>query len=206
MKLVGPLSLSLAAMVFAAASPARGTVIVATNFGGPPRIAVQGEYQAQSFTTGPTDLTLSKISLIVLVPTGPVSVNLSLYSDAAGTPGTLAVDLGTKVLSTSIAQNDFLYSGSFALAANTTYWAVAYDPTNTNRWYPTNVGQTGGVGTLGGSATSTDGTTWTAGRQALLIQVEGQAITTAVPEPTTLASAAFAGLASLAISLRRRRC
>ncbi|MFO0950023.1 MAG: choice-of-anchor R domain-containing protein [Isosphaeraceae bacterium] len=190
----------LAAVLLAAAtSTARGQVVVATNFGGPPRTGPSGfAYQAQSFTAGPTNLALTRISSIFQLPSGPLSVDMALYSDAGGQPGSLVFDLGTQAISTTIAQNDWNSPGVFTLVANTTYWAVAYEATAGNVWFSTNQPQTGGVGVLGGAQTSSDGTTWASFRQALLFEVRGTSIAV-VPEPGPLASGGGGGGAVAAV-------
>jgi hypothetical protein len=113
---------------------------------------------AQSFTTGGTAETLSGVTLALLGGAGAVDV--SLFADSSGLPGSSLLSLGT-LTPTGGGFADYTATGSFALAADTTYWVVV-DYLGAQSWGYTDTTASTGTGILGAWSSSVDGgATWT---------------------------------------------
>lgn len=158
---------------------------------------------AQGFTTGSLTefLTLQSVTLGLFADVGVSARTVSLFTNAAGNPGTLvATSSPVNVGAAGLYTFDF---GSIPLAANTGYWIV---PQPDVSWHveaaftnPT-AENGSGYGSLGTRAqTFASGGNWTStGLTSYAVSV------TAVPEPSTYALAATA-LCLCGIAVARRR-
>lgn len=124
---------------------------------------------ADSFTTGSSATNLSSVSLVIFGSSG-TGFSLSLYSDAAGAPGTSVESLSGNASPTS-GTYSYTSGGSTVLAANTTYWVVAAGPTSGPDYYfnfdtTSSTAQTGAAGwSIGDTKAymSNPSFTWTSG-------------------------------------------
>ena len=86
---------------------------------------------------------------------------VEIWSDASGNPGAPLVTLVNPVFAASgIGNYDFIPPGTFMLAANTTYWIVAYGQAGADRydWKASSPSQTPtGLATHAGARFDTDG-------------------------------------------------
>jgi hypothetical protein len=162
---------------------------------------------AQAFTTPTTGPGWNLDSLtFTLSEIGTVGspLNVSLYSDASGTPGTnLGTLNGPSPTGSSRSNYPYTPAGSIVMAPNTSYFAVltgANDSSNFYEWRnTTSISETGDPGwAIADFDQYQDSTgTWTTDTSRLKIEVNA----TAVPEPSGFI---LLGLGSLAL-LRRRR-
>jgi hypothetical protein len=112
---------------------------------------------AQAFTTGGTPGTLDDVVLELLGTGGAVGV--SLFSDRSGLPGSSLLSFGT-LTPTGSGFAPYTAAGSYALAADTTYWVVV-DYLGVPSWGFTDSSSFTGTGTLGSFTNSLDGgATW----------------------------------------------
>jgi hypothetical protein len=138
---------------------ARGALIVSnlneTEFG-----SNQGAFSAfemaNSFTTGPNPTVLNSATVRLEQDNGgsynAANVDVRIYSDQSGSPGTSLATLTGPNTTVSSADTDVTYTGSLALAANSTYWLFMSNSTGTfPNWQNTS----------STNQTSTDG--WTIG-------------------------------------------
>ena len=123
------LALALMAMAFFAASPAQAGVVLSnmganglTDTSGPTNTDIlAANWLASGFTTGADALKLDWVS-IVGFNNDVGSKTVAIYSDNAGSPGTLvATSSGTTVTTKNVYQ--FNFSGA-NLAASTSYWVL----------------------------------------------------------------------------------
>jgi hypothetical protein len=136
------------------ASDASGDSVIVSNLSQTPVGVDSGlNAAAQSFTTGGTPGTLSDVVLELLSSGGAVS--LSLFSDSSGLPGSSLLSLGT-LTPTGSGFAPYTAAGSYALAADTTYWVVV-DYLGAPSWGYTDGGAYTGTGTLGSFTNSSDG-------------------------------------------------
>ena len=75
---------------------------------------------------GSTAATLTDVQANVGGPNGGAaqSVDMAIYSDNSGTPGTLLLDLGTDSPATIITTSTFNAAAPFVLLPDTTYWVL----------------------------------------------------------------------------------
>ena len=98
------------------------------------------QYYAQSFTVGPSDITINRIVLPLAKTGSPTdSVDIDIRDDNSGIPGTVIPNgVAQSVLGSSLpdwptyADTNFNYSTSLTLNANTKYWIVATRATGDN--------------------------------------------------------------------------
>ena len=99
----------------------------------------RNQFQAQGFSVGgiPWTLDLILLGLGTSVPTSPV---VQLYSDNSGSPGGLLDSFNSTDVLTN--KNVYSFTGSYQLAANTSYWVVVsnffasdFGPENAFGWY-----------------------------------------------------------------------
>lgn len=166
---------------------------------------------AQQFTTGGTAVTLSSATLRLVALSGKsetATPEVSLYSDAAGTPGSSQGVLGSQLI-TPVSPPDVTFTPAFgfALNANTSYWIVVRDAVPTTNGYWTRVEDPGtsdysvvfGIDTVSNNS----GATWDTFEPTGSYQMS--LVTTAVPEANTFALA-LPALALIGAVLVRRRC
>jgi hypothetical protein len=152
-------ALALGCMVMFAALAASGTpIVIVSNLTATPAgvDASSLNVGAQSFTTGGTAATLQDVVLDLL---GSGAVDVSLFSDNSGLPGSSLLSLGT-LTPTGSGFGDYTATGTYALAADSTYWVVV-DYLGAPSWgwtYSTAYTGTGTLGTLTNSVNG--GTTW----------------------------------------------
>ncbi|MFO0954147.1 MAG: choice-of-anchor R domain-containing protein [Isosphaeraceae bacterium] len=189
-----------AALLLTSGAAGAQTVIVG-NIALAPEGNVSLPYVGQKFTTDGNAYTLSSVRAI-LGDNTPISVNMRIYSDNAGTPGSSLFDLGGQSATLSAATT-WTAPGAFTLSANTTYWAVAFNASNT--WRITSSTTNTGTGTFGDVAFGNDGTTWlNFANSRTLVEINGVAVA-AVPEPGPAALAGLAGSLALITRVRLRR-
>jgi hypothetical protein len=177
--------------MFASLSVYGGTVVIVGNLTDTPA-GVDAETltaAAQAFTTGGTAETLQDVVLELLGADNEGAVDVSLFSDSSGLPGSSLLSLG-ELTPTGSGYADYTATGTYALAADSTYWVVV-DYLGSPSWGFTASAAYTGTGTLGSLANSTNGgTTWlgpfapTADNEPYLLEVD--AATTATPEPSGL--------------------
>ena len=140
----------------------------------------------QSFTVGATPETLQDIVLDLLGNAG--AVDISLFSNNGGLPGSSLLSLGTLTPSGS-GYADYTAEGTYALAANTTYWVVV-DYLGAPSWGYTDSSAFTGTGAMNAFTNSMDGgTTWRGSFDPTEdfepYQLEVDATTAAAPEPSS---------------------
>lgn len=179
--------------------------LAVNNLTGP--LGFAGVDAANSFTTGAA-ATLESVTLS-LSGFGVVDFKVALYLDSAGLPGTSLVTLTGNSNPSSLGL--YTYTGTYALAASTTYWVVASVPhdvavNHLANWYsttnPSETGQPGwsiGDGSAQRHWSSGVPEAWAGSDRALQFSAE----TMSVPEPGR-ATLLF-GSVCLATVLRRRR-
>jgi hypothetical protein len=146
-------------LMFAGLAASGTPIVIVSNLAAPPAGLDIGGLNAgaQSFTTGGTAATLQDIELDLLGSGGAVDV--SLFSDNSGLPGSSLLSLGT-LTPTGSGYGDYNATGTYALAADSTYWVVV-DYLGTPSWGWTDSTAYIGTGTLGTLTNSYDGgTTW----------------------------------------------
>ncbi len=116
---------------------------------------------AQSFTTDSSSYLLDSITLHMNFATpDPIGFNLALHADNAGEPGALIANLSGD---TSPEFGQFTYTaGGEALAANSTFWAVATVTGGTYDWAITDTNNETSLGgwTIGDALSFDSGTGW----------------------------------------------
>ena len=193
----------LAVVVAGAAGRAQAETVVTNlanapfNVDAPPRNAA-----AQSFTTGGLAEDLQSVTLKLLGGAG--SIDVSVFSNNAGLPGTSLLHLGTLTpVGGGFADYTLIAPSGFTLAANTTYW-VEGNYIGSQDWAYTNDMTFSGSGKLGDQTQSTDGgATWLGPFPIEPYQLQVTAAA-AVPEPATLVLA-LSGIALVGLDFARRR-
>lgn len=141
------------------------------------------------FTVGPSSGDLTNITIVIFNYTGTAdTIGLSLYSDAAGDPGTLLESLGSESTTDAAANRyatidlSFSLSTPVALDPNTTYWLLGSGGNNEN-WYATESGATGLSGwSIGATKINISGTWYSIG-ESYQMSLE----VSPVPEPSAWA-------------------
>jgi hypothetical protein len=153
------LASALVCVAMFAALASGAPIVIVSNLGETPAgIDVGGlNVGAQSFTTGGTAVILQDVVLDLLGSGGAVDV--SLFSDNSGLPGSSLLSLGT-LTPTGSGFGDYTATGTYALAAASTYWVVV-DYLGAPSWGWTASSAYTGTGTLDALTNSYDGgTTW----------------------------------------------
>jgi hypothetical protein len=145
---------------------------------------------------------------------GSGTIQLSLYTDNAGNPGTSLISDSASVSSLVATSATFNFQSplSYALASGSSYWLVARATSGSATWAFTDSGNAP-VGLNGSGWTATGGrrsinssTAWTSSAFAALGSVSIDATAAPIPEPGTWAAMAiFAGGAAYAGWRRRRQ-
>ena len=216
--LLSPRSRFALVLAAAALAPCAGAQSILSNITGSDTLATGSQIgvignnatqlKAVGLTTGATPLPLVSMRVLMgyYIANSPLaSITGGVYSNVGTGPGTLLASLGTKNVAYP---GPDLYEltplSPFTLAPSTTYWFVISSSTpdltfmDWRRLDPNTAPAAAGGVTYQGYRISTDsGTSWnTSGIfNAVDIRVQG------VPEPTTLAGMAMAGV----VLLRRRR-
>ena len=162
---------------------------------------------AGSFGTGIDVLTSPIATLLVSSAATTDSVELSLYSDGGLEPGNqLATFTSPPSLSTSLSPAVFNASG-LHVAANSTYWIVLRSLNGSVDWGWTSDNSGTGVGFQHTWAISSDaGAVWFSDDTfPTQFTISGEAATSAVPEPGSLAMLAGSMTAAWAVRQHRRR-
>lgn len=176
-------AVALACMVmFGALAVYGGPIVIVSNLSDTPA-GVDGGLNAaaQSFTMGGTAATLQDV-VLDLLGSGD-AVNVFLFSNSSGLPGSSLLSLGT-LTPTGSGYADYTATGTYALAAGSTYWVVV-DYLGSPSWGWTNSLAYTGTGTLGAYTNSPDGgTTWRGpySTEPYLLEVDA----TGTPEPSGL--------------------
>jgi hypothetical protein len=177
------LASALVCAVMFAALASGAPIVIVSNLGETPAgIDVGGlNVGAQSFTTGGTAVILQDVVLDLLGSGGAVDV--SLFSDNSGLPGSSLLSLGA-LTPTGSGFGDYTATGTYALAAASTYWVVV-DYLGAPSWGWTASTAYTGTGTLDALTNSYDGgTIWNPPYpdNPYLLEVNA----TATPEPSGL--------------------
>jgi hypothetical protein len=195
------LALALMAMAFFAASPAQAGVVLSnmganglTDTSGPTNTDVlASNWLASGFTTGADALKLDWVS-IVGFNNDAGSKTVAIYSDNAGSPGTLvATSSGTTVTTKNVYQ--FNFSGA-NLAASTSYWVL---PQVGLSWYIESANtapsaqNSSGFSYLGVKTSTDSGSSW--GISVFNYTVGISASPAAVPEPAITSLVCVGGIA-----------
>jgi hypothetical protein len=195
------LALALMAMAFFAAGPAQAGVVLSnmganglTDTSGPTNTDIlASNWLASGFTTGADALKLDWVS-VVGFNNDVGSKTLAIYSDNAGSPGTLvATSSGTTVTTKDVYQ--FNFSGT-NLAASTSYWVL---PQVGLSWYiqSANAAPTAqnasGFSYLGVKTSTNSGSSWNT--SAFNYTVGISASPAAVPEPAITSLVCVGGIA-----------
>jgi len=195
------LALALMAMAFFAAGPAQAGVVLSnmganglTDTSGPTNTDIlASNWLASGFTTGADALKLDWVS-IVGFNNDVGSKTLAIYSDNAGSPGTLvATSSGTTVTSKDVYQ--FNFSGT-NLAASTSYWVL---PQVGLSWYieSANAAPTAqnasGFSYLGVKTSTDSGSSWNTSVFNYTVGIS--ASPAAVPEPAITSLVCVGGIA-----------
>jgi hypothetical protein len=183
-----------------------GSVIVSNLSQSPVGVDLGLNAAAQAFTTGGTPGTLSDVVLELLGSAGAVS--LSLFSNSSGLPGSSLLSLGT-LTPTGSGFAPYTATGSYALAADTTYWVVV-DYLGEPSWGYTDSVSFAGTGTLGSFTNSNNGgTTWNGpytleeeGAEPYLLEVDATSAV-ATPEPSSLLLLSMGCLGVLGLMRRK---
>jgi hypothetical protein len=179
-------------LVFASLSVYGGTVAIVDNLTDTPAGVDTGlNAAAQAFTTGGTAETLQDVVLELLGNEDEGgAVDVSLFSDSSGLPGSSLLSLG-ELTPTGSGYADYTATGTYALAADSTYWVVV-DYLGSPGWGFTASAAYTGTGTLGSFTNSSNGgTTWLGPYSPTEVDfepylLEVDAATTATPEPSGL--------------------
>jgi hypothetical protein len=144
------------ALLVGGAGQAEADIVVTNLANSPANVDGSGlNAAAQSFTTGGLDQVLQSVTLKLRGEAG--SIDVFLFSDNAGLPGTSLLHLGTLTPTGSLFADYTLKAASpFTLAANTTYW-VEGNYIGSPNWAYTLDPSFSGSGTLGNFTNSTDG-------------------------------------------------
>jgi len=194
--------ISLAAAMMAQAA----SVVIVDNLSQPPVGTDVGlNAAAQQFIVGGTSLTLQDVTLdLIGIPGEVASVDVSLFSDDSGLPGTSLLSLG-ELTPSGTGFADYTASGTYSLAADTPYWIVV-DYLGVPSWGYTNDNTYSGTGTLGTFANSDNGgTSWNGpyDDQPYILEVTGTTGTSPVPEPS---SVILLSAMLLAFAFAARKC
>lgn len=158
---------------------------------------------AQQFIVGSTPLTLQDVTLDLIGIPGEVdSVDVYLFSNASGLPGTNLLSLGELTPSGS-GYADYTSPGTYSLAADTPYWIVV-DYLGLPSWGFTGDYTYSGTGTLGPFVNSENGgESWRGpfDTEPYILEVTGTTGTSPVPEPVPTLLL-LVGLASIVIAQR----
>ncbi len=195
------LALALMAMAFFAAGPAQAGVVLSnmganglTDTSGPTNTDIlASNWLASGFTTGADALKLDWVS-VVGFNNDVGSKTLAIYSDNAGSPGTLvATSSGTTVTTKDVYQ--FNFSGT-NLAASTSYWVL---PQVGLSWYiqSANAAPTAqnasGFSYLGVKTSTDSGSSWNTSVFNYTVGIS--ASPAAVPEPAITSLVCVGGIA-----------
>ena len=198
------LARALLAVVVAGAAGRDQAETVVTNLANAPFSvdAAPRNAAAQSFTTGGLAEDLQSVTLKLLGGAG--SIDVSVFSNNAGLPGTSLLHLGTLTpAGVGFADYTLIAPSGFTLAANTTYW-VEGNYIGSPDWAYTNDQTFSGSGKLGNFTNSSDGgATWNGPYSDAPYQFQVDAGPAAVPEPATLVLA-LSGIALGGLDFARR--
>jgi hypothetical protein len=144
---------------------------------------------------------------------GSGNIELALYSDNFGSPGTLLASDTQLVSSTVSTRTSFSFKNplSFTLTSNENYWLVGRAVTGSATWVfadseANNAGLNSSGWTATGSLRSTDvGNSWTSRSSALKNSLSIDATTTPIPEPGTWAAMAILAGGAAFAGWRRRQ-
>lgn len=151
--------------------------------GGAYGIFYSREVAAEFTVAANTTFTGAGVELVKGFPES--TFNMSLYSNAAGVPGTLIEQFGTNITAPDFTELVSASSTGITLAAETSYWLVLSAPESAVYWL------TSGKSNV--PVAILDGAPWAATTGSLQFQIDGPVNnSSATPEP---ASISFIGLA-----------
>ncbi len=155
-----------------------------------------------------TDSSSYVLSSAVLLLSNPIhgAAELDLYNDSIGQPGTMLGALtAPAVFSSGISEASFGGNG-LSLGRKSSYWLVLKALSGDFEWTWSNTSSGMGVGFSSNWGASDDaGASWFTGTsQPMMERISADAVTSGVPEPSTIALLA-AGFLSIAIKSARSR-
>jgi hypothetical protein len=172
----------------------------------------EGYSQYQSFQTGSSAATIQGIQLSFGYVGNPSGIGVAVFSDVNGQVGSALASFAPVGAPGSMSYQNYDFSGSLNVNANTNYWVVLSATGDTGAWYEQNfVSFTGDVSEVGLAGWTLANSYWTLmngyyGEPSSLTEHSGNSIqmtiSGSVPEPSSL-SLLVLGIGSLAL-LRRR--
>jgi hypothetical protein len=172
----------------------------------------EGYSQYQSFQTGSSAATIQGIQLSFGYVGNPSGIGVAVFSDVNGQVGSALASFAPVGAPGSMSYQNYDFSGSLNVNANTNYWVVLSATGDTGAWYEQNfVSFTGDVSEVGLAGWTLANSYWTLingyyGEPSSLSEHSGNSIqmtiSGSVPEPSSL-SLLVLGIGSLAL-LRRR--
>jgi len=172
----------------------------------------EGYSQYQSFQTGSSAATIQGIQLSFGYVGNPSGIGVAIFSDVNGQVGSALASFAPVGAPGSMSYQNYDFSGSLNVNANTNYWVVLSATGDTGAWYSQNyVSFTSDVSEVGFAGWTLANSYWTLengyyGDPSSLSEHSGNSIqmtiSGSVPEPSSL-SLLVLGVGSLAL-LRRR--
>jgi hypothetical protein len=173
----------------------------------------EGYSQYQSFQTGSSAATIQGIQLSFGYVGNPSGIGVAVFSDVNGQVGSALASFAPVGAPGSMSYQNYDFSGSLNVNANTNYWVVLSATGDTGAWYEQNfVSFTGDVSEVGLAGWTLANSYWTLinyyyGEPSSLTEEHSgnsiqMTISGSVPEPSSL-SLLVLGIGSLAL-LRRR--
>jgi hypothetical protein len=167
---------------------------------------------AQGFTVGSQPWDIKQVDVAIAASgTGGSDPRVYLIDDNAGVPGSLLTSFSLSNGPMTNSKQTHFFTGSYATSPSTNYWLVVGDANSQSvqssfEWYIEDTGATpsqrniSGISYLGTKVQNFGGGAWTDTLPGLSLRVNA----VAVPEPSTVAFAATAGILAAGAAARRK--
>jgi hypothetical protein len=167
---------------------------------------------AQGFTVGSQPWDIKQVDVAIAASgTGGSDPRVYLFDDNAGVPGSLLTSFSLSNGPMTNSKQTHFFTGSYATSPSTNYWLVVGDANSQSvqssfEWYLEDTGATpsqrnsSGISYLGTTVQSFGGGSWSNTQAGLSLRVNA----VAVPEPSTVAFAATAGILAVGAAARRK--
>jgi hypothetical protein len=167
---------------------------------------------SQGFTTGTGQWDIKQVDVALAASgTGTTNPKIYLFDDNAGVPGSILSEFALQNGPIDNTKTTHFFTGSYVTSPSTNYWLVTGDANSFSQqssfeWYLEDTGATpsqrnsSGISYLGTKSQNFTGGAWTDTLSGLSLRVTA----VAVPEPSTYAFAAMAGMIAAGAAARKK--